>query len=873
MAKISGAERLRIKRLVRELNSHRAPHTEFVTVYIPAGYNLDKINQHLSEEYGTASNIKSAVTRKNVQAALEKMLQHLKGFKRTPDNGLVAFAGNIAASEGKQDIRIWSFEPPIPLNQRIYRCDKVFVTDILEEILIEHEVYGLVVLDRRDATIALLKGKTIIPLQKTHSEVPGKTRAGGQCLVPNTLIQSCDGNLSAIKFSHNPQVVKSMLMKNSSLGNSPITDRWNVTKSCVYKITTTSPRLQVEASKDHIFFVRTNNEIVEKAAEELATGDYLIMPEKIDVKGEFQTINAVQYYNSFNISKEGQAVLKKAREKKSLLQRELAMLAGCTQTGISFYEIGKRNAKREFLQRVCAVLEIDYYYFLTEYTCPELYREVVLPVVIDPIFAQFLGYLIGDGCIERDRITFFEQRKELALEYKKLFDSYLKLNSSYKFRESKNYHQLRFTSRPLVRLIVSEFTEIKKTMDTLIPKKILQSPTSVVAGFLRGLFDAEGYCSKGRSVGLGINNKQLAHQIQMALLRFGIIASIHEYDNERNPYSDNPRFTIDITEKKSLELFEEEIGFSSQEKACKLHETINRKTQRSSVRQILTPGSKIRKLIEKAGYKQQLFPKVNNFFRDERMMSKQAFKESILKCVEDKKLRSELIKIYNSPFLPVKISSIDVREEETQMVDISVGNQNFIANGLIVHNSSQRFARIREGAAKDHFKKIADYMKEQFLPLGNNLKGIIVGGPGITVHDFMNKDYLTGEVKRKIIGTKDLSYTGEHGLQELLDRCSDLLAKEEVTQEKEVMQSFFELMNKDISKITYGEEQTMKALDMKAVDILLISEAVPEEKVDRFEEKAQESNAVIKVISTETREGVQLQQLGGIAAMLRFPLS
>ncbi len=180
MAKMTAQEKLKLKRLIKELKSHRAPHTEFVSVYIPSGYEMHKIIQHLAEEQGTASNIKSAATRKNVQAALEKMIQHLKGFPNTPPNGLAVFSGNVAAGEGKQDLRAWSIEPPIKLNTRIYRCDKAFVTEHLEEMLIDHNVYGLVVLDRRDGMIALLKGKTIVPLKKTHSEVPGKFKAGGQ---------------------------------------------------------------------------------------------------------------------------------------------------------------------------------------------------------------------------------------------------------------------------------------------------------------------------------------------------------------------------------------------------------------------------------------------------------------------------------------------------------------------------------------------------------------------------------------------------------------------------------------------------------------------------------------------------------------------
>ena len=360
-------QKLQLRKLVKELHSYKAAHTEFVSVYIPQDYELSKIINHLGEEQGTASNIKSASTRKNVQSALERMIQHLRNFKKTPPNGLALFSGNVAAMEGKQDLRVWSIEPPVPLKIRIYRCDKQFVTDILEEMMAEHNVYGLVVLDRRDAFLALLKGKTIIPLQKTHSEVPGKFKAGGQ--------------------------------------------------------------------------------------------------------------------------------------------------------------------------------------------------------------------------------------------------------------------------------------------------------------------------------------------------------------------------------------------------------------------------------------------------------------------------------------------------------------------------SAQRFARIREESYKEHFKKIADYMKNQFLPLGNNLKGIIIGGPGMTVTDFLGKDYITGDIKKKIIGTKDLSYTDEWGIQELVDKAQDLLAEEEIAIEKKSMEQFFKQMLDNPKKVTYGEKETLRALEMNAVSILLISESIPEDRIFELEEKAKAGGATAKIISVETREGVQLRDLGGIAAILRYEMT
>ncbi|MAH02174.1 MAG: peptide chain release factor aRF-1 [Candidatus Woesearchaeota archaeon] len=177
---ITEKQKYQLKKLIKKLEKHKGRHTELVSVYIPKDYDIIKIINHLDQEKGTATNIKSTATRKNVIDSLEKMTQHLRLYKRTPENGLAVFSGNVAKREGQQDFEVWSIEPPLPLKTRIYRCDKEFVLDLLRDMLEIKEVYGLVIVDRRDANVAYLKGKTIIPMVKTHSEVPGKTKAGGQ---------------------------------------------------------------------------------------------------------------------------------------------------------------------------------------------------------------------------------------------------------------------------------------------------------------------------------------------------------------------------------------------------------------------------------------------------------------------------------------------------------------------------------------------------------------------------------------------------------------------------------------------------------------------------------------------------------------------
>ncbi len=181
MKKLNSEEKYKLKKFIANLKPHRGRHTELVSVYVPAGYDLTKITTHLAQEQGTATNIKSSATKKNVIDALERMIQHLKLYDgKTPPNGIAAFSGNVAEREGQSDVKVWSIVPPVPLNVRIYRCDKEFILEPLEEMNSFTESFGLIVMDRRDGDIGVLKGKAIIPLVSTHSTVPGKTRAGGQ---------------------------------------------------------------------------------------------------------------------------------------------------------------------------------------------------------------------------------------------------------------------------------------------------------------------------------------------------------------------------------------------------------------------------------------------------------------------------------------------------------------------------------------------------------------------------------------------------------------------------------------------------------------------------------------------------------------------
>ena len=73
--------------------------------------------------------------------------------------------------------------------------------------------------------------------------------------------------------------------------------------------------------------------------------------------------------------------------------------------------------------------------------------------------------------------------------------------------------------------------------------------------------------------------------------------------------------------------------------------------------------------------------------------------------------------------------------------------------------------------------------------------------------------------------------------------------------------------------VTYGEKETWKLLEMGAVDTLLLSEALDDAVLERFDEKAKELGSGAQIISVETREGVQLREMGRIAAILRYEVA
>ena len=178
----SDRKKYEFQKVIEDLKQYEGSGTQLVTIYIPEDKQISDVVAHITQEHSEASNIKSKQTRTNVQDALTSIKDRLRYYDTfPPEKGIVLFSGAIDAGGGQTDMVTKVLEsPPDPVESFRYHCDSEFLTEPLEEMLGDKGLYGLVVLDRREATVGWLKGKRIEPVKSASSLVPGKQRKGGQ---------------------------------------------------------------------------------------------------------------------------------------------------------------------------------------------------------------------------------------------------------------------------------------------------------------------------------------------------------------------------------------------------------------------------------------------------------------------------------------------------------------------------------------------------------------------------------------------------------------------------------------------------------------------------------------------------------------------
>jgi peptide chain release factor subunit 1 len=173
-------EQFKVRRLIKMLDAARGNGTSAITLILNAKQDINLTNKMLTEEYGTASCIKSRVNRLSVLSAITSTQQRLKLYNRTPPYGLIVFCGEVLTEDNKEKKLTVDFEPFKPINTSLYMCDNKFHTEALSELLEDDDKFGFLIMDGNGSLYGTLQGNHREVLHKFSVDLPKKHGRGGQ---------------------------------------------------------------------------------------------------------------------------------------------------------------------------------------------------------------------------------------------------------------------------------------------------------------------------------------------------------------------------------------------------------------------------------------------------------------------------------------------------------------------------------------------------------------------------------------------------------------------------------------------------------------------------------------------------------------------
>jgi len=202
--------------------------------------------------------------------------------------------------------------------------------------------------------------------------------------------------------------------------------------------------------------------------------------------------------------------------------------------------------------------------------------------------------------------------------------------------------------------------------------------------------------------------------------------------------------------------------------------------------------------------------------------------------------------------------------------------------------------RKRRGSTTQHEKGMQKFFEQILNAIEMNLrfdvvKAVLVASPGFIRETFLtwlwaecikrdNKKLL--EQKSKFVAIHCTS-GHRHALNEILatEAAINLLADTKAAEETQTMVQFDELLRNDPGRAFYGFNHCVYANEKNAIETLMITDELfraanvqQRKKYVNFMEECKQNGAKVLIYSSLHVTGEKLQQLTGIAAILRYPL-
>jgi len=141
--------------------------------------------------------------------------------------------------------------------------------------------------------------------------------------------------------------------------------------------------------------------------------------------------------------------------------------------------------------------------------------------------------------------------------------------------------------------------------------------------------------------------------------------------------------------------------------------------------------------------------------------------------------------------------------------------------------SALRFARLRMEKRHNYVRKTAEYATQYFINTATsqpNVSGLILAGSADFKTELSQSDMFDPRLQAKILNVVDVSYGGENGFNQAIELSAEILSNVKFIQEKRLIGKYFEEISQDTGKYVFGVEDTLKALEMGAVETLIVWE-------------------------------------------------
>jgi peptide chain release factor subunit 1 len=166
--------------------------------------------------------------------------------------------------------------------------------------------------------------------------------------------------------------------------------------------------------------------------------------------------------------------------------------------------------------------------------------------------------------------------------------------------------------------------------------------------------------------------------------------------------------------------------------------------------------------------------------------------------------------------------------------------------------SALRFARLREESRHNYVRKVAELAVQFFITQDKvNVTGLVLAGSADFKTVLSTSDMFDQRLQAKVIKIVDISYGGENGFNQAIELSAEVLANVKFVQEKKLLQQYFD----EIGKYCFGIEDTLKALDLGAVQTLIIYENLD---IMRYVLKDQEGTEKVLYLSPEQEKNREL---------------